>query len=270
MARRLGVTGLQLRNWLRGQAEAGHPLLASHQRHARWEFMRAEAEQLMAEFGARRSRPSNVSGRRETPRMPKRERAARSGGTTNLGRARPLSQNPGHRRTEEWMGEKVLTLADLLRPGLRTVVVGINPSPVSVAAGHYYQGQFGKRFFARLTGAGLLPDGDGFEDDQAFAADIGFTDVVKRPTTRETGLRLGELDHGRELLEAKLAPLAVSRILFTYKGAAKALLGPFQGHGALPGRPLFGAAVFVMPGPMERTDRVVLALRQLRNWWSGG
>ena len=38
------------------------------------------------------------------------------------------------------MGNQVQTLADLFRHGLRAVVVGINPSPVSVAAGHYYQG----------------------------------------------------------------------------------------------------------------------------------
>ena len=36
------------------------------------------------------------------------------------------------------MGEQVETLADVLRPGLRAVVIGINPSPVSVAAGHCY------------------------------------------------------------------------------------------------------------------------------------
>ena len=37
------------------------------------------------------------------------------------------------------MGERVATLEDLLRPRLRAVCVGINPSPVSVEAGHYYR-----------------------------------------------------------------------------------------------------------------------------------
>ena len=40
-----------------------------------------------------------------------------------------------HRVTMDWLGEQVETLADLLRPGLRAISVGINPSPVSVAAG---------------------------------------------------------------------------------------------------------------------------------------
>jgi len=49
------------------------------------------------------------------------------------------------------MGQKVETLADLLQPGLRAVVVGINPAPTSVAAGHYYHGASGQTF--RATGA---------------------------------------------------------------------------------------------------------------------
>ncbi len=167
------------------------------------------------------------------------------------------------------MGKEIETLADLLRPGLQAVVVGINPSPVSVAAGHYYQGRFGQRFFSYLIRAGLLPRGDGFEDDRAFAAGIGFTDVVKRPTRGKSGVRPGELDHGRQLLEAKLAALAVPRIVFAFKGAATQLLGPFGGHGLQPGRPLVGAEVFVMPGPTERGDRVERALGQLQGWWAG-
>ncbi|MBV9247290.1 MAG: hypothetical protein JO366_21040 [Methylobacteriaceae bacterium] len=36
-------------------------------------------------------------------------------------------------------GQDVRTLRELLRPGLKAVFVGINPSRVSVDAGHYYQ-----------------------------------------------------------------------------------------------------------------------------------
>jgi double-stranded uracil-DNA glycosylase len=167
------------------------------------------------------------------------------------------------------MDEEVVTLADLLRAGLRGAVVGINPSPVSVAAGHYYQGQLGQRFFAALGAAGLFPRGPGFEDDRAYAAGLGFTDVVQRPTAREAGLRPGELAHGRRLLEARLAEHAIPRIVFTYKAAARALLGTFDGFGLRPGRPLAGAEVFVMSGPMApRADRE-RAIAELREWWAG-
>lgn len=133
------------------------------------------------------------------------------------------------------MGEEVVTLADLLRTGLQGTVVGINPSPVSVAAGHYYQGQLGLRFFDALSTAGLLPPGPGFEDDRAYAAGLGFTDVVQRPTARETGLRPRELAHGRSLLEARLVEHAIPKVVFTYKTAARTLLGKFDGFGLRPG-----------------------------------
>jgi hypothetical protein len=108
----------------------------------------------------------------------------------------------------------------------------------------------------------------GFEDDAAFEAGIGFTDVVnKRATARATGLRPGELQHGRELLERKVADLQVPRVLFTFKAGAEALLGPLPGHGLIADRTLADAAVFVMPGPMERTDRGERALCNLRAWW---
>jgi double-stranded uracil-DNA glycosylase len=166
------------------------------------------------------------------------------------------------------MGEDVVTLADLLRADLQAVVVGINPSPVSVAAGRYYQGQVGQGFLARLDTSGVLDLSDkDFEDDQAFVQGIGFTDAVKRPTPRAGGLRAGELNHGRELLEARLAAIDTRRVIFTFKKAATTLLGEFAGHGVLPDRSLGGAEVFVMPGPMERTDRVERALRDLRAWW---
>lgn len=46
----------------------------------------------------------------------------------------------GHQVVEDWMGQEVTTLADLIPSPCRVLVVGINPAPASVAAGHYYQG----------------------------------------------------------------------------------------------------------------------------------
>lgn len=62
-----------------------------------------------------------------------------------------------HQSLESWMGNTFLTLADLWPAYPKAVVVGINPTPRSVAAGHYYQGAYGKRFFARLRSVGILP-----------------------------------------------------------------------------------------------------------------
>jgi TDG/mug DNA glycosylase family protein len=291
IAKALGITGLRLRSWLRAEKHAGHPLLADHQHRRRWQFTPAEAEQLIVEFrsasttaGSSAIAPPSeqrLTGRTNAAHLAIGDRASvtsrNAGATANTVQAQQapgcsfeghrLSLDPGHRVTDIWMGETVFTLADLVRPGLRGVVVGINPSPVSVAEGHYYRGTLGRRFWTSLRDADVVPIGAGFDDDRAFVAGLGFTDVVKRATARETGLRPGELQHGRALLETRLADVGVSRILFTFKKAATALLGPFDGFGLLPGRPIADAEVFVMSGPMAKTAVRVHAITQLREWW---
>lgn len=173
----------------------------------------------------------------------------------------------GHRITEEWMGESFETLEDLLRPNLCAIVVGINPAPVSVAAGHYYQGGAGKRFFKRLRTAGLIPPGEGFDDDLAFAAGIGFTDLVKRPTRSARELAHEELVQSRAALLQKLEHFRPALVIFTFKQSAEVLLGPFKGHGFLADRRLGPAEVFVMPGPYAASAEVDRALQALRDWW---
>lgn len=104
----------------------------------------------------------------------------------------------------------------------------------------------------------------GLDPLEGLGAPFGFTDVVKRPTARADGLRPGELQHGRELLAVKLMELCVRKVLFTFKASAEALLGPLDGHGLLTDQTFADAEIFIMPGPMERTDRVKHALGDLR------
>lgn len=53
MARTLAISPKTLRAWLRSERDAGHPLLASHEHRSRWEFTRADADALMAEYRTR-------------------------------------------------------------------------------------------------------------------------------------------------------------------------------------------------------------------------
>jgi TDG/mug DNA glycosylase family protein len=167
-----------------------------------------------------------------------------------------------HRVVVEWMGESIETLEDLLRPGLDAVCVGINPAPISVAAGHYYRGGAGRRVLARLRNAGVIPavaDGDQFDDDAAFAAGVGFTDVVKRPTSNARQLRRAEFDYGRRLLAEKLEAVKPKVVIITFREAAERLFG----KGIVPGVTLAGADVFVMPGPYERVATATALLDEL-------
>jgi double-stranded uracil-DNA glycosylase len=173
-----------------------------------------------------------------------------------------------HRILEEWMRAKVETLADLIPSDPRILCVGINPAPISVAAGHYYQGQLGQRFFARLRKAGILPGGvHGYEDDIAYEMGIGFTDVVKRPTASATEVSAEELRHGATILTKKLEVAGAPLVVFAFKGAAVQLLGPFAGNGFLPDAQLGPSQVYVMPGPYERRDTVDQTLGSLAHWW---
>jgi TDG/mug DNA glycosylase family protein len=170
----------------------------------------------------------------------------------------------GHRVTETWRGEAVQTLEDLLRPGLRAVCVGINPSTVSVETGHYYQGRLGKLFFSRLRQAGLIgmaPPGS--EDDSAFAEGIGFTDIVKKPTSRASGLSNEDYQAGKPLLIEKLERYRPSLVIFTFKKTATVVCGSFAGHGFVKGVEVASIPAFVMPGPYEKTERVTAALESL-------
>jgi len=162
------------------------------------------------------------------------------------------------------MGQQVETLEDLLQPALHAVCVGINPAPRSVRAGHYYQGNLGQRFFSRLHQAGVVPSGrGGWQDDEALAAGVGFTDIVKRPTERASQVRLDEYEHGQELLEAKLKQCRPQLVIFTFKATAEKLFGSFSGNSFVSGLRLAHSEVFVMPGPYESADTASKTLNEL-------
>jgi double-stranded uracil-DNA glycosylase len=169
-----------------------------------------------------------------------------------------------HRATEEWMGQQVETLEDLLRPGLRPVCIGINPAPRSVRAGHYYQGRLGQQFYERLRRAELLPRASGWEDDLAFENGIGFTDIVKRATATASEVRPDEYAYGRELLRAKMQAVQPRLVIFTFKKTAEVLFGPIAGNGLIRDRDLAGAPIFIMPGPYAPGGEVESRLEELR------
>lgn len=175
----------------------------------------------------------------------------------------------GWQSAEEWMGAPVLTLADVWPAEPRAVIVGINPSPVSVAAGHYYQGQVGRRQLGRIAAAlGWEVPASGWFEEAAARDGVGFTDIVKRPTPREGGVTAAELAHGRALLEAELKARGVPLVICVFRQPVKALLGSEGRPGLQPERTSWGAQVFRMPGPFDAAgsvDGVMVSLARLMN-----
>jgi hypothetical protein len=89
---------------------------------------------------------------------------------------------------------------------------------------------------------------------ESFAAGVGFTDVVKRPTATASDLEPRELQHGRADLERKLEAAGAALVIFALKRAATTLLGPFEGNGFLRGLRVGSSEVFVVPGPYENRE----------------
>ncbi|HZB94475.1 MAG TPA: G/U mismatch-specific DNA glycosylase [Herpetosiphonaceae bacterium] len=107
---------------------------------------------------------------------------------------------------------------DLLRPGLKLVFCGYNPSLRSGQSGHHYAHP-GNRFWRILVAAGITdrlyaP----VEDVRLLDLGIGFTNLVARPTRRADELEPGEIRAGAEILAHKLAELKPGAVAYTGSG----------------------------------------------------
>lgn len=171
----------------------------------------------------------------------------------------------GYQQRAEWMGTSVLTLADVWPESTEAMIVGLNPAPPSVEAGHYYQGRAGQRQLHRLADAGLfsLPDSSTQFEAPAVSAGVGFTDIVKRPTRGETEVNRHELEYGMARLKKRLAEREVGLIICVFRHPVKALLGDAGMPGLQKTRTSWGAQVFRMPGPYERREDVSAVMATL-------
>jgi TDG/mug DNA glycosylase family protein len=182
-----------------------------------------------------------------------------------------ITYRPGpgpHLTSIEVDGHKVDTLADLPPLRDRLLFVGLNPSPVSVEAGHYHQGRLGQTFWRRLMTAGVLPPGTPIEtaDDALLAAGHGITDLLKTPTARDEASD-AVLTTGVGPLWQKIALWRPGAVVFIYKRAATIAAGRElkEPWGQLVGVAMAGRPCFLMPGPYAPTEQVDEGLNLLRN-----
>jgi TDG/mug DNA glycosylase family protein len=192
--------------------------------------------------------------------------APKPGETTPIEIERP-SHGP-HRSTIEVDGRSVETLRDLppARGGL--LFVGLNPSPVSVEAGHYHQGRLGQTFWRRLMRAGILPRDTSLAeaDDALVAAGHGITDLLKLPTARDQATD-NDLRAGVGPLWQKAAIWRPGAVVFIYKRAAEAVAGRrlAEPWGVLGGVAVAGRPCVLMPGPYAPRESVDEGVNLLRN-----
>ena len=139
---------------------------------------------------------------------------------------------------------RLRTLPDSVAPGLRLLVVGLNPSLVAADAGFGFAGPT-NRFWKAAVAAGAVTTAR--HPDGALALDrLGMTDLVKRATPRSSEVTAVEYRAGAgrvARLVGWLAPAATCLVgLEGWRAAVDRRAGPGWQPGGWGGR-----AVYVMP-----------------------
>ena len=149
----------------------------------------------------------------------------------------------GHLRV--W-ARRARTLADTVGPGMRLLLVGLNPSLVAADAGVGFH-RAGNRAWPALTAAGLAT----VDRDPVHLLDhhrIGMTDLVKAASARADGLTATQYAHGIERLGSLCAWLRPAAICIVGLAGWRAAVDRRAVTG-VQDRTLGGRPVYVMPNP---------------------
>jgi len=151
-----------------------------------------------------------------------------------------------------------LRLTDCIEPGLRVLLIGINPGVMSATTGHHFAGPT-NRFWRLLYESGLVPEPVSHEDDVRLPQwGIGMTNLVARPTPGIDTLRPEEYLEGWKILEKKIdryRPDIVAFVGVTMYRALWKVIGHTEPPVIKPGfqrATVHGARLFVLPNPSGR------------------
>lgn len=156
-----------------------------------------------------------------------------------------------------------LRLRDRIKPGVRVLLVGINPGVRSAITGHHFAG-YSNRFWKLLRESGLVPEQITYEDDARLPEwGLGVTNLVARPSPGIDDLRPGEYVTGWKILERKIRrfhPQVVALVGVTLYRAILPLVDPSAPRRSAPGAPVLGpqpivvhgARIYVLPNPSGR------------------
>ncbi|MFM8304755.1 MAG: mismatch-specific DNA-glycosylase, partial [Actinomycetota bacterium] len=159
--------------------------------------------------------------------------------------------------------ERLRTLPDFVGPGLRLLVVGLNPSWYSADAGVGFA-RPGNRFWPAALAAGLVTcDRDPWH---AIRVDrVGMTDLVKRPSVAAAELTTAEYRSGLARVRALVEWLRPGAVCFLGLAGWRAAVDRRAVAGVQDGD-LGGVAVYVMPNPsgLNAHDTVATLAAHLR------
>lgn len=163
-----------------------------------------------------------------------------------------------------------LRLTDRIKPGVKVLFVGINPSVQSAVTGHHFAG-FSNRFWNLLHASRLVPEPMASKDDVRLP-DFGYgvTNLVPRPSPGIDDLKPAEYLAGWEALEKKIRRYRPAIVAFVgvtlYRMLLPVLIADAdvrkRTRACAPGlQPIeiHGAKLFVLPNPSGRNANYTYA-----------
>ena len=143
---------------------------------------------------------------------------------------------------------------DYLQPGLKLVIIGINPGNRSGATGHHYAWP-GNHFWPLMYDSGLLPEPLTYaQDHRVLEYGIGLTNLCDRTSRQASDLTRAELRAGAESLRAKLNDYNPLVACFNGKGIYEVFSGRKNVPLGLQEEALAsGTRCFVVPSSSART-----------------
>jgi len=158
-----------------------------------------------------------------------------------------VEQSSGERA--EWVtvrATRLRTLADTVGPGMRLLVVGLNPSEYAADVGVAFA-RPGNRFWPAATLAGLVTR-DRDPRHAAGAHGIGLTDLAKRATPRAHWLTDDEYQAGVVRVERLVEWLSPAAVCFAGLAGYRAAIAP-RATAGWQSRAFGGRPAYAMPSP---------------------
>jgi TDG/mug DNA glycosylase family protein len=172
-----------------------------------------------------------------------------------------MAVGPAGRRptAEELLAADGVAIDDLIRPGLRLLLVGINPGRHSGATGFHF-GNPQNLLWKALHQSGLTPRLlQPRETEELLSLGIGITNFVNRTTQGSNDLRAADYRAGAIELRAKVALLRPRTLaILTVSGYRTGFGLPKAAIGHQP-EPLEGSDLWVFPNPSPINTRYPLA-----------
>jgi len=152
------------------------------------------------------------------------------------------------------LAEVLPPLRDCIRPGVRVLLVGINPGVTSSLTGHHFAGP-SNRFWKLLFESGLVPEPITHVDDRRLPEwGFGVTNIVARPSPGIDTLRREEYVEGRLRLRRKVLRYRPEIVALVGLTVFRALFPERRGaiHLGLQAERIGESRVFVLPNPSGR------------------